>query len=149
MDAARRNFRWIVLAGLVLSWVVMVTVMAAEFRAVPAADVLQRHRMVQPPTAATFGVEVAASALALVFACLVLWPGWARLYRTRLLTTGAALALWFLLTPPLAITSVQRVHRSWLALTGLSLVALAGLSLLYAAITRIMGRAGAAGPPPD
>jgi hypothetical protein len=133
----RIRLRWLVFGGLLLSWFVMLARMWSAFWSVPSPELLERQRMVQPPTFASLRWEIAQSAVELVILWLLLWPGWRRFYLLRLLTAGIGTLAWFLLTPPLAITSVQRVHRTWLALVGALLVMLAILGLVWAGGMRL------------
>jgi hypothetical protein len=135
----RNRLRQLVLGGLVLSWSVMLVRMWIAFWSVPSAELLERQRMVQAPTFATLRWEIAQSAVELAILGFVLWPGWHRFYLLRLLTAGFGTLAWFLLTPPLAITSVQRVHRTWLALVGALLILLAILGLLWTGGVRLHG----------
>jgi hypothetical protein len=133
----RNRLRQLVLGGLVLSWSVMLVRMWSAFWSVPSPELLERQRMVQPPTFASLRWEIAQSAVELAIIGLFLWPGWRRFYLLRLLAAGTGTLVWFLLTPPLAITSVQRVHRRWLALVGALLVLLAVLGMVWAGGVRL------------
>jgi hypothetical protein len=64
-----------------------------------------------------------------------------------MLGAGVGALAWFLLTPPLAITSVQRVHRTWLALAGVFVLLLAVLGLLRAGAARLRSLSGRHPPP--
>jgi hypothetical protein len=135
----RNRLRQLVFGGLVLSWSVMLVRMWSAFWRLPSPELLERQRMVRPPTFASLRWEIAQSAVELVILGVLLWPGWRRFYLLRLLTAGIGTLAWFLLTPPLAITSVQRVHRTWLALVGASLVLLAVFGMLWAGGMRFHG----------
>jgi hypothetical protein len=111
----RRRLRWALLALLAAGWLVMAYAMWRAYWVLPSPELLQRQRMITPPTLGSVGRLVLLSLLELAVLSAVLWPRWERFYATRLFAAAVAGAAWFLFTTPLAITSVQRVHRIWFA----------------------------------
>jgi hypothetical protein len=103
---------WLLL-GLALSWLVMLVMMWSEFWTMPAPEVLQRERMVRAPTLESLRAHVLQSAGELLVLLLLLWPG--RVYVLRLAVSTAGLILYAVLSAPIALTSVQQVHRRWLS----------------------------------
>jgi hypothetical protein len=108
---------------LVLGWTVMLVRMWAAFWTLPSAELLERQRTVRPPTMGDLWREALVSGAEMAALVLLLWPGWTRLYRTRLLLGAVGTAAWFIASAPLAITSVARVHRFWLFLAAVFLLA--------------------------
>ena len=124
------------LTALGLSWAVMLALMWAAFWRLPSPELLQRQRLVQPPTLASLAWEALLSALERAAFVALLWPRWARFYAARLAAAVLGGALWFVLTTPLAISSIERVHRRWLALVVLALALLLAGRLLRAGRAR-------------
>ena len=139
----RRSWGWIgrtaLAAGIALGWLAMVALMWKRLWTPPPPEVLQAPRMVQPPTPGRFGRAVAASAGELATLLLLLWPGWRRLYGLRLGVAAVGLSAWFLFTTPLGLSSVEQVHRRWLALVAAVLL-LTAVVLLLGTAARALGR---------
>jgi hypothetical protein len=126
----------------VLSWPVMLARMWAAFWTLPSAELLERQRTVQAPTLTDLWTEAAVSGIELAAVCLLVWPRWERYYRTRLLLAGAGAFAWFVASAPLAITSVQRVHRLWLFLLAVFLLAAFLVAVAAAGVRVLRGGPG-------
>lgn len=123
-------WRWALLGGVLASWPIMVWRMWSAFWTVPSAELLERQRLVELPTMSTFWMEVGVGAVELALVSLLLWPRWRKHYRLRLLAVVAGTAVWFFVTTPLAISSIERVHRQWLALVHVATLLALVLALL-------------------
>jgi hypothetical protein len=122
-----------------ISWPVTAFLMWQQLWMLPDAEILRLPRMVRPPTMQAFTREtVIAAGEVLVIAALV-WPR-RRLYATRLLVAAAALPVWFLVTVPRGLTTVDQVHRRAVA----ALILLLWISLVTLIVWRIARRLGRA-----
>jgi hypothetical protein len=137
-----RDPRTLLILALLLSWVALLLLMRSEFWTVPPPEVLERQRMVRPPTMQDLRALALQSAAETLTLTALLWPG--RAYTLRLGLAAGGLVPYFILTAPLALTSVEQVHRRWLAALTLVLVAAAVLLLARAAFAALSRR-----PPPD
>jgi hypothetical protein len=117
---------------LALSWPVMLALMWQAFWTVPPPEVLEQTRFVQPPTFGSLRHTVLLSAAELAALALWLWPG--RHYVPRLLFSPILLSLYFIFTTPLGLTTVDQVHRRWLALW----ILLLGLIALLVALRSVV-----------
>lgn len=122
-----RDPRTLLIIGLVLSWIVMLILMRSEFWTLPAPEAVQRERMVRPPTMDSLLTRAGRSAVELLLLTLLLLPG--RAYAVRLALTTVGLILYYVLTTPMAITSVEQVHRRWLAAVAVVLLVATILTL--------------------
>jgi hypothetical protein len=134
-----RRWREGIVGALVLSWAFMLWRLWTEMWRFPSAELLERRRPVRPPTMESLGFEATLSAVELAVLCLIVWPGWRRYYAARLLAAGTLATGWFLVTTPLVITSIQRVHRQWLILVAALLLAAGLAALTLAALRRVAG----------
>lgn len=121
--AAARLARYTLPAALLLGWLIMLPLLWRAFTTVPSAERLRESRMVQIPTLETVIQQVGLSAVELGVALLLAWPGRRALSRLWVAAIGAW--AWFLATTPLGLSTVQWVHRRWLAATALLLLAAA------------------------
>ena len=97
------------------SWLITVPLMWRAFSTLPSAERLERSHMVQIPTLQTLLLQVGISFLEMAVVVAVLWPGYARAWLLRLWFAALGTTFYFLLTPPLGLTTLQWVHRRWLA----------------------------------
>jgi hypothetical protein len=138
--------------GLILGWLIMLLYLWAGFATLPSAERLEHSRMMAIPTLRTVVLLGVRSMVELGVLLLVLWPGWARFWAARLLTSSLLLAGWFLVTTPLTLSTMDWVHRRWIAANAAVLL-LAFIVVVTAAVARIFAsggaiRAGAAHDPP-
>lgn len=140
--ASGSPWRWALPAALVVGWIAMIGWMWSEFWTAPPPEALERERTVRLPTLATFRAEVGRSAVELAFFALAAWPRWRRALPLRLLAAGTAGAIWFVVSAPLALTSVELVHRRWLAAMVAAFLLLGMASALVAGVRalRVGGR---------
>jgi hypothetical protein len=103
----------------------------------PSPELLQRERLVDIPTVATFWSMVLASGAELAVLILLLWPRWERGYPYRLLAASLGTFLWIVATAPVGITSLQRVHRQWLLLVVVLCMAAFLVRVLVVLVRRI------------
>ena len=134
MTARRSDPRYWFLALLVISWLVMLVLMWREFWTLPSPELLERRREVQPPTMRSLFGSVVRALAELAVLLVLLWPG--RLYRTRVAGTALLLVAWFVFTVPMTISSVEQVHRRWLAAVFLALPVVLLASLAAALVRR-------------
>jgi hypothetical protein len=127
-----RDPRTLLIIGLLLSWIVMLLLMRSEFWTLPAPEALQRERMVRPPTMQDLLTLALRSAGEILVLILLLWPGGG--YAVRLSLTAVGLILYFVATAPMALTSVEQIHRRWLAAVAVVLLVATILTLLRAAV---------------
>lgn len=139
-DGIARLLRLGVCAGLVLSWLVMLLFAWNAFSTVPSAERLEETRMTQIPTLTSVGMLLLRSGVELALLLVLLWPA-RRLYLTRVAAAVLGLAVWFIATVPLTVTSLAWVHRRWLAAL---VVALFGV--LVAGAAARLARHGRASP---
>lgn len=121
--------------GLLVSWVVLLPALWTAFSTVPSAERLAQSRMVEIPTLRTVGLLVGRATLEIGVLLALLFPWRRRLYLTRLWLGAIAVGVWFIATTPLGITRMSWIHRRWLALVGVGLLAAAGV----ATAVRILG----------
>lgn len=120
-----------------ISWPVTAFLMWQQLWTLPDPEILRLPRMVRPPTMQAFTREaIIAAGEVLVIATLV-WPR-RRFYATRLLVAAAALPIWFLITVPRGLTTVDQVHRRVVA----ALILLLWISLVMLVVWRIARRLG-------
>lgn len=131
---APRLVRFTLPAALVLGWLIMLPLLWRAFTTVPSAERLRESRMVRIPTLDTVIQQAGLSAIELGVALLLTWPG--RFALTRLWIAAIGAWAWFLATAPLGLSTVQWVHRRWLAATALVLLACA----IGAVILRLVRR---------
>lgn len=113
---------------LVVLWLVAVFYMWDALITVPSAERLEETRLVGIPTPRTFFAAVAFSAMELAVVLALLWPWRPEYYATRMAFTALALITWFVTTTPMELSRMDWVHRVWLAVTIVAL--LAGLVIL-------------------
>lgn len=109
--SSRRFLFWL---ALLAGWLVLLPFLWQGFADVPNADRLEQRHTVGIPTLATLGWTVAKSFLELVGVLVLAWPR-GRWYAPRLWLAGLGLAVWFVWSTPLGITSLEWAHRRWLA----------------------------------
>lgn len=136
MPRLRDPRTWLLL-GLLLSWIAMLILMRIEFWTLPAPEALQRERMVRLPTMQTLRTSAVQSAVEFLVLALLLWPG--RAYGVRLALTSAGLLVYYVVSAPMAITSVEQVHRRWLAAVAVVLL-LATVGIFLRAAVRVLRR---------
>jgi hypothetical protein len=140
---SRHRWRWGLLGLVVGTWPLTVVRMWRALWTLPSPELLQRERLVDIPTVATFWSLVLASGAELAVLVLLLWPRWERGYPYRLLAASLGTFLWIVVTAPVGITSLQRVHRQWLLLV----VALCLAAFLVRALAALGRRISAARTP--
>jgi hypothetical protein len=124
--------------GLIVGWLVMLLYLWAGFATFPSAERLEHSRMMAIPTLRTVALLGVRSVFELAVVLVVLWPGWSRLWAARLLTASLLLAAWFLVTTPLTLSTIDWVHRRWIAanaavlLLSFSVVVAVALARLFA-----------------
>ncbi len=128
----RRYLFWLAIA---LSWVALLPLLLSAVTSVPSAARLERSHAVPIPTFETLARVVLVSALEVGLVLGLLWPKRSRGYTARVLLAAALLAVWFVLSTPLALTRLEWVHRRWLALLAFTLLA-AGVYALVRGIAR-------------
>lgn len=131
-------FWWLLVAG----WVVAVWFMWEALTTVPSAARLESSRLLAIPTVRTFFAATLFSALELIVILGLLWPWRPQLYATRLAIAALALLTWFVITIPLDLTRMDRVHRIWLLGTAVATLA-ALLALLAGRAVRRLRPGGA------
>ena len=109
--SSRRFLFWL---ALIAGWLVLLPFLWQGFAEVPSAERLEQRHTVGIPTLATLGWTIAKSALELTAVLALAWPA-ARLYATRLWLAALGLAVWFVWSTPLGITTLEWMHRRWLA----------------------------------
>lgn len=120
-------------AGLVIGWLVMLLYLWSAFATLPSPERLEQARTVRIPTLRTVAVLVVRSGVELAAVLALLWPWSRRLFEVRMFAAGSLLTGWFLATTPLSMSTVDWVHRRWLAamvvvlMTGLLVVLTARL----------------------
>lgn len=134
LERAGRIVLWAVVGG---SWVVAVAYMWDALTTVPSAERLEESRLALIPTPRIFFTSAVFSAMELGIVLAALWPGWQRLYATRLAVTVLALSTWFIMTTPMDVNRMDWVHRRWLAF--MIVATFAGLIVLlsYRAVRRL------------
>lgn len=118
-----------------LSWPIAAFLMWQQLWIVPDAEVLRVPRMVRPPTMQAFTREVLVLAAEVLVLASLLWPR-RHLYAIRLLLAAAALPVWFVVTVPRGLTTVDQVHRRTIAV----LILVLWLSVLMLAVWRLVRR---------
>lgn len=125
------------LAGaLLLSWIALLPLLWRAFATLPSAERLQQSHMVQIPTLQTFGLQVASSAAEVAVLLLLVWPFALRRYLLRLWAAALGTIVYFIATVPLSLTTLQWVHRRWLAAVALVLLAAAVVASIRALVRR-------------
>ncbi|HEY0671894.1 MAG TPA: hypothetical protein VGD27_06495 [Longimicrobiales bacterium] len=123
------------IAGTVLvSWAVLLVLMWRAYHTLPTPEQLADERHVRPPLPIDFYRNVATSTAELVFLALLLWPWRARHYIVRLLIAALVLIVWFFLSVPMDLNTMEWLHRRWQALMVLLLIICAAI---YPLLTRI------------
>jgi hypothetical protein len=119
------------------SWAIAVPFMWKAVTTVPSAARLQemQSRILHVPTPSTFLRTSLQSLAELAVLVVLLWPGWRRLWLTRLAAAFLGLAFWAVATMPLERTRLEWVHHRWLAGAGLLLLAAFATSV----IARVVG----------
>jgi hypothetical protein len=120
------------------SWIAMLALMRIEFWTVPPPEALARERMVRLPTPETLRGTALRSTAEVALLLLATIPG--RAWVSRVALAGGMLALYFVLGAPLSVTSVEQVHRRWLALVALALLATAAGAALVRLARRLRRR---------
>lgn len=133
---------WVLLIGL---WIGAVYFMWDAMTTVPSADRLEETRLAAIPTPRTFFAAVAFSAMELALVLAAAWPWRPELYASRLALGALIMVTWFVSTVPMELSGMDRVHRQWLALTILTLVAAVVVVLSYRLARRIVVRPRGAG----
>lgn len=113
---------------LAVSWPVMLGYAWSAFSTVPSPERLATSRMVRIPTLDTVRWITLRSLAELAIILALVWPA-RRAWTARLLLAVLGLAIWFLMTPPLSLTTVAWVHRRWLAVVWLLLVLALAITL--------------------
>ena len=113
-DGRGSILRILLFTGIAVSWAVMLTYAWTAFSTLPSPERLETSRMARIPTLDVMRGLAARSAAELAVLLALAWPA-PRRYTTRLVVAVLALPVWFLATAPLTLTSVQWVHRRWLA----------------------------------
>ncbi len=108
--------RVLLAATLTITWLISLPFMWKSVTTVPSAARLQemQSRIMHVPSPTTFLRLTGQSFLELVVLLLLLWPGWRPFWLLRLLLAFLGLALWAVLTVPLELTELARVHHAWL-----------------------------------
>lgn len=131
------------LCGLIVAlWAVAVFFMWDALTTIPSAERLEDSRLVAIPTPRTFFAAAAFSAMELAVILVALWPGRPEYYASRLGVTTLVMITWFVTTTPMELSRMDWVHRRWLAVT--IVVMLAGLAVLLG--YRLVRRLGASRP---
>jgi hypothetical protein len=128
--------------GLILGWLVMLLYLWAGFATFPSAERLEHSRMMAIPTLRTVALLGVRSMLELAALLVVLWPWWSRFWAARLLTASLLLAGWFLATTPLTLSTMDWVHRRWIAANAAVLL-LSFLVVVTVALARLFASGGA------
>lgn len=118
---------WLILA---LSWVVAVVYMWEAVTATQTAERLELPTAVGVPSVRTWVAAAIFSGMELGLVLAVLWPWRGDFFASRLAVAGLALVTWFIMTAPMDVGRVDRVHRQWLAF--MAAAALLGLMTLLA-----------------
>lgn len=129
--------------GLILGWLVMLLYLWAAFATLPSAERLEHTRMTAIPTLRTVALLGARSAVELAVLLVLLWPWWARFWALRLLAAALLFAVWFIATAPLTLSSIEWVHRRWIAAMSVVLL-LSWIIVVTAGLTRAARRRFAA-----
>ena len=132
MNTAFRARAFVVVAVL-LSWLVLVVMMWQAYHRVPTPEALGDARHVRPPLPVDLYLNMATSLGESLFLTALLWPWWGKRYLGRLVLGTVALVLWFFLSVPMDLNTMEWLHRRWLALMVLFLIVCA---LVYPLITR-------------
>ena len=129
--------RGLLVAALTIAWLVSIPFMWRSVTTVPSAARLQemQSRIMHVPSPATFLRTTGQSFGELAALVLLLWPGWRSLWLLRLTLVFLGLAFWSVLTVPLELTELERVHHAWL----LGSAALVLLALVLTVTARIAG----------
>lgn len=135
MNPAAR-WRFALAAALLLSWILLLPLLWQAFATVPSAERLQQSHMVRIPTLQTLWLQIGLSALELSVLLAVLWPLASRRYLARLWAAALGSTAYFLFTAPLSLTTLEWVHRRWLAAVALGLL----LSALLASAGALLRR---------
>jgi hypothetical protein len=120
---AGRNLRLFVWVALILSWLIMLLYAWSAFATFPSTERLERSQMAQIPTLTTVALIVLRSGIELSVLLALLWPWSRRFYELRVATAAVVLPIYFLMTAPLTLTRLEWVHRRWLAVVELGLLA--------------------------
>lgn len=129
--------RVLLVASLTIAWLVSIPFMWKSVTTVPSAARLQemQSRIMHVPSPTTFLRTTGQSFVELLVLVLLLWPGWRRFWLLRLLLGFLALAFWSVMTVPLELTELERVHHAWL----LGSDALLLLAIVLTITARIVG----------
>jgi hypothetical protein len=112
----RGRFRTIVALLVGISWLVLLVLMWRAYRTVPTAEQLADARHVRPPLPADLLVNFLSSTVEAAVLLILLWPQWARRYILRVTAGLIGLVVWFFVTVPLDLNTMEWLHRRWLAL---------------------------------
>ena len=120
---------------LVASWLVLLPLLWNAFSTLPTAERLEQSHMARIPTLQALGLIVARSAAELAAVLALTWPA-ARLFASRLALAALGLAVWFLYSMPLGLSRMEWLHRRWLALLVVLLLAGALVELAMRGVAR-------------
>lgn len=134
--------------GLILGWLVMLLYLWSGFATFPSAERLEQSRMTAIPTLRTVATLAARSAAELGVVLALLWPQWSRFWASRLLAAALLLAGWFIATTPLTLSTVDWVHRRWIAATAAVLL-LCSILVFAVQLARIATRGARTARPPS
>ena len=109
------RFRTAVAVLIAISWVVLLILMWRAYRTVPSAEQLADARHIRPPLPTDFYFNLLSSTVEAVVLIILLWPGWVRRYVLRAVAALLGLVVWFFMTVPLDLNTMEWLHRRWLA----------------------------------
>lgn len=109
-------YRTAVVTLIGVSWVVLVVMMWRAYHTLPSAEQLADVRHVRPPLPADFLLNLTKSLVVAVLLTVALWPRATRRYILRVAIALLALIVWFVMTVPLDLNTMEWLHRRWLAL---------------------------------
>lgn len=111
----------VLLAG--VSWVALIVMMWQEYHTLPTAAELADERHVRPPLPFDLYKNIGTSVVEVLFITILLWPGWTRRFILRAIAAVAVLVVWFFATVPMDLNQMEWLHRRWLALMVVAILA--------------------------